>query len=223
MPILTHMRHRRARAAFKRPVSTRSNSAFSTRVIVRRTLGILTLALAPVSRTSADTRTRLARAEDLKAVFLLNFAQFVEWPTNAFPDETAPFVIGVLGENPFGKSLDAIVANETVHNHKIVTRYYHDLRDITSCHILFIASSESAYLDHIFDSLKGRSILTVGETDDFSTRAGMIRFFIVQNKLHLGVNLEAAQAAQLVISSKLLRLAEIVNAGEKNNRANDQY
>lgn len=154
----------------------------------------------------------MARAEDLKAVFLLNFAQFVEWPTNAFPDETAPFVIGVLGENPFGKSLDAIVANESVHNHKIVVGYYHDLRDVTACHILFIASSESTHLDRVFDSVKGRSILTVGETDGFSARDGMIRFSIVQNRLHLGINLEAAQAAQLVISSKLLRLAEIVSA-----------
>jgi hypothetical protein len=197
-----------------RPFAAWSNSVFSTPVTVRRTLGILALALAPVA-TSADTRTRQARAEDLKAVFLLNFAQFVEWPTNVFPDATAPFVIGILGDNPFGKNLDAIVANETVYNHKIVVRYYHDLRDITACHILFIAPSESARLDRIFDSLKGRSILTVGETDEFSARDGMIRFSIVQNKLRLGVNLEAVQAAQLVISSKLLRLAEIVSAKRK--------
>jgi hypothetical protein len=200
MPILTHKQTRR------------SDAGPSSRATIRRTLGILALALAPVAGASAQTKTRQARVEDLKAVFLLNFAQFVEWPTNAFPDETAPFVIGVLGENPFGKSLDEIVANETVHNHKIVVSYYHDLRDVTACHILFIASSESARLDRIFDSLKGRSILTVGETDGFSARDGMIRFSIVQNKLHLGVNLEATQAAQLVISSKLLRLAEIVSA-----------
>jgi hypothetical protein len=212
MPILIRTQTRRRGAGFKRPFSARSTSGFSSRAIVRRTLGILALALAPVAGASAQTKTRLARAEDLKAVFLLNFAQFVEWPTNAFPDETAPFVIGILGENPFGKSLDAIVANETVHNHKIIVGYYRDLRDITSCHILFIASSESARLDRIFDSLKGRSILTVGETDDFTARDGMIRFSIVQNKLHLAINLEAAQAAQLVISSKLLRLAEIVSA-----------
>jgi uncharacterized protein DUF4154 len=212
MPVLTHTQPRRAATRRKRPFSARSNSGFSTRVIVRRTLGILALALAPVAGTSADTRARQARAEDLKAVFLLNFAQFVEWPTNAFPDETAPFVIGILGDTPFEKNLDAIVANETVANHKIVVRYYHDLRDITACQILFIAPSESAHMDRIFESLKGRNILTVGETDDFSARAGMIRFSVVQNKLHLGINLEAVQAAQLVISSKLLRLAEIVSA-----------
>jgi hypothetical protein len=212
MPILTHRQTRRRSAGSNRPVSARSNPGFSSRVIIRRTLGILALALAPVNRAPAETTTRMARAEDLKAVFLLNFAQFVEWPTNAFPDETAPFVIGVLGENPFGKSLDAIVANESVHNHKIVVGYYHDLRDVTACHILFIASSESTHLDRVFDSVKGRSILTVGETDGFSARDGMIRFSIVQNRLHLGINLEAAQAAQLVISSKLLRLAEIVSA-----------
>jgi hypothetical protein len=177
---------------------------------VRGTVGILALAL--VAGASADTKARLARAEDLKAAFLLNFAQFIEWPTNAFPDETAPFVIGILGENSFGKTLDAIAADETVRSHKIVVRYYHDLRDTTTCQILFITASESAGLDRIFELVRGRSILTVGETDAFSARDGMIRFFIVQNRLHLKINVEAAQAVQLVISSKLLRLAEIASA-----------
>jgi hypothetical protein len=210
MPILTHSQSRRAKAEFKRRSSARSNSQFASRVIVRGTVGVLALTLAV--RAYADPKPRQARAEDLKAVFLLNFAQFVEWPTNAFVDATAPFVIGILGENPFGKSLDEIVANETVHNHKIVVRHYQDVQEIADCQILFIASSESTRLDRIFEVLKGRSILTVGETDDFSARDGMIRFSIAQNRLHLGVNLEAAQAAQLVISSKLLRLADIVSA-----------
>src|SRR5580704_9706085 len=102
MSILIHTRSRPRRAGFKRPFSAWSNSGFSSRAIVRRTIGVLALALAPVAGVSAQTKTRQARAEDLKAVFLLNFGQFVEWPTNAFPDETAPFVIGILGENPFG-------------------------------------------------------------------------------------------------------------------------
>src|SRR2546430_3260611 len=37
----------------------------------------------------------------LKAVFLFNFAQFVEWPPAALPGDSAPFVIGVLGKDPF--------------------------------------------------------------------------------------------------------------------------
>jgi uncharacterized protein DUF4154 len=162
--------------------------------------------------SAAEPKSKLARENDLKAVFLFNFTQFVEWPTTAFSDPDAPFVIGVLGEDPFGKSLDDVVANETVKNRKIVIQRYRDVRDVVGCHVLFISQSESTRLGHIVESLNGKNILTVGETDGFSAAGGMIRFSIVQNKLHLRINLESATAAQLIISSKLLRQAEIIGA-----------
>jgi hypothetical protein len=58
--------------------------------------------------------------------------------------------------------------------------------------------------------LKGRSILTVGESDSFGNSGGMIRFMTTQNKIRFRINTEAAKAANLTISAKLLRLAEIV-------------
>jgi YfiR/HmsC-like len=164
------------------------------------------------SSPATEPRNKVARENDLKAVFLFNFTQFVEWPAAAFSDPTEPFVIGVLGEDPFGKSLDDIVADETVKNRKIVIQRYHNVREITNCHILFISQSESARLGHIIESLNGKNILTVGETDGFSEAGGAIRFLVVQNKLHLRINLDSVHAAQLTISSKLLRQAEIIES-----------
>jgi YfiR/HmsC-like len=172
------------------------------------------LVLVPIVELSnaAETKTKLARETDLKAVFLFNFAEFVEWPPDAFPDETTPFVIGVLGDDPLGKSLGEIVANETVRNHKIVIRRFRNVQEITSCNILFISRSENPRLDRIFKFLNGRSILTVGETEGFSIHGGMVRFLVALNKLGLQINVEAAKAAGLTISSKLLRQAEILEA-----------
>jgi hypothetical protein len=159
---------------------------------------------------AAETHGKLARESDLKAVFLFNFTQFVEWPAAAFSDPTTPFVIGVLGDDPFGKILDDIVTNETVKNRKIVIRRYRDVQEIGACHILFISHSESGRLTGIFESLNGRSILTVGEGDGFSEAGGAIRFIIVQNKLRLRINVDSVNAAKLTISSELLRQAEII-------------
>src|SRR6185295_17077931 len=50
----------------------------------------------------------------VKAVFLFNFTQFVDWPAQSFADARAPFVIGVLGRDPFGSALDEAVRGETV-------------------------------------------------------------------------------------------------------------
>jgi preprotein translocase subunit Sec61beta len=62
------------------------------------------------------------------------------------------------------------------------------------------------------EELKGRDILTVGENANFIRLGGMIRFTEENRKIALQINPDAAMAADLVISSKLLRLAEIVSA-----------
>ena len=150
----------------------------------------------------------------LKAVFLFNFAQFVEWPPEAFPEAQTPLVIGILGEDPFGAYLDETVRGETVNNRPLTVQRYSQVEEIKTCHVLFISRSEAYRLEQILASLKGRNILTVGDAVGFARRGGMIRFLIEQNKIRLRVNLEAAKDANLVLSSKLLRPAEIVAPGE---------
>jgi hypothetical protein len=149
----------------------------------------------------------------VKAVFLYNFAQFVEWPAGTFADERAPLVVGVLGTDPFGPDLDATLRGETAANRPFVVRRYTDVAEIDVCHILFISSSETAHIDEILTALKGRSILTVGDTEGFARRGGMIRFVTERNRIRLRISLDAAIKGQLTISSKLLRLAEIVPPG----------
>jgi hypothetical protein len=149
----------------------------------------------------------------LKAVFLFNFAQFVEWPASAFPEPDTPLVIGVLGEDPFGAYLDETVRGERVNDRPLAVRRYRRVEEIGACHILFITGSEQGHLDQILDSLKGRSVLTVSDVVGFASRGGMIRFATERNRIRLRVNLEAARAANLTISSKLLRPAQIVSRG----------
>jgi len=155
-----------------------------------------------------------SREYQVKAVFLFNFAQFVEWPTNAFPEVQTPFVIGVLGEDPFGAYLDETVRGEKVNNRSLVVERYRRAEEIKTCHVLFISRSEVNRLAEILANLKGRNILTVGDAESFAQRGGMIRFVTEKNKLRLKVNLEAAKAANLTISSKLLRSSEIVTPGK---------
>jgi hypothetical protein len=151
------------------------------------------------------------REYDLKAVFLFNFAQFVEWPEEAFPAEETPFVIGVLGDDPFGESLDATVAGETLNGRPFVVRRYRELDEIDTCHILFVSQSESSRIEQIAAALAERSILTVSDDASFARTGGMITLLTDNNRIRLQVNLEAANSGMLTISSKLLRPAEIVS------------
>src|SRR5205814_1992059 len=142
-------------------------------------------------------QAKLTRESDLKAAFLFNFSQFVAWPEQAFPEGTAPFVIGVLGDDPFGKSLDEIVANELAHGHKIVVRRYRNVRETKDCHILYVSPSETPRLQSIFEFVAGKHILAVGDAEGFATGGGAVRFVVQENKLRLRINMEAARAAKL--------------------------
>ena len=173
--------------------------------------GLIALAMPSSAARAATPESRAVNEYDLKAAVLFNFAQFVEWPAESFPSADAPIIIGVLGEDPFGASLDEIVANEAVRNRRLVIKRFHTVGEIGPCHILFISPGES--LPRVLAALRHRSILTVGETPDFATRSGMIGFVVSDNRLRLRINLKAARAAQLTISSKLLRQAQIVRGG----------
>jgi hypothetical protein len=160
-----------------------------------------------------SAQTAPAREYQVKAVFLFNFAQFVDWPPQAFPEAQTPLVIGVLGEDPFGAYLDETVRDEKVNNRPLAVRRYRRVEEIKTCHILFISRSEADRLEQILARLKGRHILTVADTEGFALRGVMIRLITEKNKIRLKINLEAAKAANLTISSKLLRPAKIVAAG----------
>ena len=150
----------------------------------------------------------------IKAIFLFNFAQFVDWPAGAFPDSTAPLVIGVLGDDPFGPYLDETVRGETVRGRPFEVRRYQKIEDIRTCHILFVSPSEESRLEDILANLKHRAILTVGDGTGFAKRGGMIRFVSERSRIRMRINVAAAEAVQLTISSKLLRAAEIVTTGK---------
>ena len=163
--------------------------------------------------TESFAQTAADREYQIKAAFVFNFAQFVDWPAAAFTDRKAPLVIGILGEDPFKTYLSDIVRGETAKSHPIVIERYRRVEEIRTCHVLCISQSEYGRLEEILASLQGRNILTVGDAEGFARRGGMIRFVTDNNKVRFRINLDAARAASLTISSKLLRPAEIVARG----------
>jgi hypothetical protein len=144
----------------------------------------------------------------LKAVFLFNFAKFVEWPPQAFADAHDPFTICVLGDNPFGSSLDDAVRGKTVANRPIVIHLISSPQQARTCQILFVSASEHERMRGILEALKICCLLTVGDTDDFTTNGGIVQFKVNDARVRIEIDAEAAGLANLRISSKLLSLAE---------------
>jgi hypothetical protein len=149
----------------------------------------------------------------VKAVFLFNFTQFVEWPPAAFSNEKAPFVIGVLGKDPFGAHLDEAVRGERVGSRELIIERYDSLEKIRAPQILFVGDLTADRPAELASALAGRNVLTVGDAQGRAGGDVVIGFVSERNRIRLRINLKAAQDAGLVISSKLLRPAEIVGEG----------
>jgi hypothetical protein len=118
----------------------------------------------------------------------------------------------VLGTNPFGKTLDEMVGGDQIKGRPLVVRRFQRLEDVRRCHVLFISASEAMQMTDIVQRLRGRSILTVSNAADSDTRGSVVRFATESNRIKLRIDMQAARAAHLEISSKLLRAAEIVGA-----------
>lgn len=172
--------------------------------------GFFFTCLLSISNLSFVSAQKSPTAEyQVKAVFLYNFTQFVEWPPTAFASKESPLIIGVLGDNPFGTFLEETVSGEKVNGHPLAVQYYKTPEDIKTCHLLFINISEKNKQEEIALTLKGKNILTVTNNSDLVKQEEAIRFFIKSNKIQFQINPEVAKESNLLMSSKLLNIAKI--------------
>lgn len=148
----------------------------------------------------------------VKAVFLFNFGQFVEWPQQVFDTPQAPFVICVVGDDPFGKTLDDVVRGESVGSRSLVVRRFNETTELSACNILFVSRNDSAHLEEALAAVRGQSVLTVTDIEGAEKRGAIIVLYSDNNRIRMRINLAAAKASHLVISSKLLRPAEVIGA-----------
>lgn len=160
--------------------------------------------------TPAQAQKPTFNERELKAVFLLTFARFVDWPASAFDHAQSPIVIGVLGDDSFGRLLDGVVAGEMAMSRPLTVRRFAHGEDVVACQILFISRSEARRDEQLFASLRERPVLTVGDSEGFASLGGMIRFVTESTRIRLHVNVEAVKAAGLTLGSRLLRAAAIV-------------
>jgi len=164
--------------------------------------------IVPATQTGA-AETSLSEYQ-VKALFLVNFAKYVEWPATVFPGTNTPLIIGVTGENNFGSHLEKTIEGKTASGHPIHIIAVEKDEDFARCHILFVSASEKKHLGEILGKVKLLPVLTVGETDQFIAQGGVINFTKKEGKVRLQVDLEAARKAKLQLSSKLLSVADSV-------------
>ena len=154
----------------------------------------------------------------IKAAFIYNFVKFVEWPARDSGQTKDPVVIGVLGDSPILEALQSIIIKKNQRG-KIKVKQVQEPEDLKKSHVLFISRSDKTQLQSTIDALNQSNVLTISEVKKFAEMGGMINFFLEKEKIRFEINPEAAEKAELKISSKILRLARIVQT-QRSSREN---
>lgn len=150
---------------------------------------------------------------EVKAAFLFHFAQFVDWPTGAQNAADPSLKLCIFSDEPRRQELQNTIEGKLIGGRVYHVRLISQLQEIPDCNILFLSRDEAPRQAAIVKSLRGMPVLTVGETTDFLSDGGMIRFHLEEGKIRFDINLGAAGSSHLKISSRLLLLATSVTRG----------
>lgn len=186
----------------------RTGSDIRRRILLLAALWCWTVALA-----HGQTTTQLAGEYQIKAAFLFNFAKFVKWPESALPEAATSIAVCVLSDEDVARTIEETIGGKTVRDKRVVVTRLTTAEPDASCQMLFVSGDQAAKADKFFGTLAEASVLTVGETEDFAARGGVMNFRMETNKIRFDVNADAAKRAHLELSSQLLKLATIVHDG----------
>lgn len=187
------------------------NSYAPPKQLVRLHSAVILLAIFCAIATSVRAQEKAANQEyQVKAAFLYNFAKFVSWPDSKFSNSNAPFIIGVFGKDPFGNALRESIVGRKIDGHPIEIRNIRTVNEVKDVHVLFVAGTENARAPGLHAALLQGNVLGVGESEDFLSHGGVIRFIIERERIRFDINISSAIAAGLKISSQLQKLARSI-------------
>lgn len=166
--------------------------------------------LVAIQWTPAFAQSESRDVDEVKAAFVLKFVKFVEWPEGAFETPDAPLRIGIAGNRKLYEALSELATAEKGEGRTFEVIYSEDARGLGKCQVAFFGRELAGTVTAALDQLGAGSVLTIGDSDEFTSSGGVIRLYEKSRKISMEINVSAADRAELKISSKLLELATVV-------------
>ena len=145
----------------------------------------------------------------VEAAYLRNFAHYVTWPDDVFPNSSAPWQIVVLGPDPFGDVLESTLQGRIEQGRSFEVSRAEKLKDLPSCQILYIAYRDAMRRRAVLSGLKDKPVLTVSDAPEFLSEGGVIQFE-VNDRVRMSINLDQAHAISLTIQTPMLEVSSKV-------------
>lgn len=153
-----------------------------------------------------------AQEHEVKAAFLFKFPAFVEWPAERFAGPQAPFVIALVGAPEIARELQQLAQGRLVNGRPLVVLAPKGGEPVAGAHAIFVGSAEAARLAQIARNPANAGALLVSESPGGLAQGAMINFVVSDARVRFEVAPQAAERAQLRISSRLLAVALNVKA-----------
>jgi hypothetical protein len=153
----------------------------------------------------------VAQDIDYKAytLFVYNFMKYIEWPE---AKSNGDFVLGVYGDSPITKELQALASNRKLKGRNIVVKTINKPEDVAECQLLYIPSSKSSVVKTLKDQMKDKPVLLVGEREGLAKKGTALSFCTLEDDaLKFDINKKEIEQHQLKISSSLIQLGIVVN------------
>lgn len=173
-------------------------------------LRLTLLALAALTGPAAVRPDSQASETELKAAWIYNFVQHVEWPSAAFRDDKAPIVVAILGAAPIEDPLGRAVRGKQAQGRAVEIRRAAQPADLRGAHVAFVPDAEKERLDQVLAAVRGSAVLVVGESEGLSRRGAAFNFYSDDARVRFEANVDTASRAGLSIGSKLLKFARLV-------------
>lgn len=146
----------------------------------------------------------------VKAVVLVNFAKYVQWPETTFSDPKQEIQVCILGDNPFGDVFTSPEAPKEAQGRPLKVLELSKSAtpaDASRCQLLFWTDKYASQAKSLVESLKDKPILTVSDEQDDSS---LVSFTIEDGKVRFSIRHKSAKQHGLTISSQLLKLANLI-------------
>ncbi len=193
---------------------TNTSLTLAKRLVLAGAMAVTAMVSVPAAAQSQNQTANIAPAISfeyrLKAAFLYNFTKFAEWPAQSFSTAGAPLELCIAGDNPFRGALAAATAGKRIHARPLKIKPVAGIKNLDGCHVLFVGPMTKRQMARLILATRKRPILTVSESAEFARAGGIIHLKTVNKKVRFVINLDSAKRAGVKFSSKLLRLAEIV-------------
>ena len=154
--------------------------------------------------------------QQVRAQFVYNFANFVEWPDDAFANAKAPIKVCLFGEVDFAPYLYTF-AGTLIGERPLVVQKADEIEQIRAgCHVLYVGQDERVRLPTFWQEIQYIYVLSIGDRHGFADKGGIINILRTRDRVQFDVNIENALINGLFLDSDLLALARVIKRNTTN-------